>query len=329
MMTAWMLLAAYILDRLIGDPRWLPHPVVGMGKAIAATEKQLRRIMGRWKERGTLTPMRTRLLGVFLPIVVVGGTFSITWLLVKLADAVHPWLGWGVETVLVAITIATKGLADAGRAIWSPLVKGDLTEARRALSMVVGRDTERLDDGEIVRGAVETIAENIVDAVTAPLFFAAIGGAPLAMAYRAVNTLDAMVGYRDERYLYLGWASARLDDLANWLPARLTVCPMLAAMWVLRLDGRRAWQIIKRDAHRHPSPNSGIPEAAMAGGLHIRLGGTNWYRGVPSHRGHLGDPTEAFHPRHICQSIRVLYWTTGLYVCMLAVVIIAIDVATR
>jgi adenosylcobinamide-phosphate synthase len=329
MMTAWMLLAAYLLDRLIGDPRWLPHPVVAMGKATAATEKRLRRIMDRWKERGTLTPMRVRLLGIVLPVVVAGSAFVITWLLVIGVDAVHPWLGWGVQTVLVAITIATKGLADAGRAIWLPLVKGDLAEARRALSMVVGRDTDRLDEGEIVRGGVETIAENIVDAVTAPLFYAAIGGAPLAMAYRAVNTLDAMVGYRDERYLYLGWASARLDDLANWLPARLTIWPMLAAIWVLRLDGRRAWQIIKRDAHRHPSPNSGIPEAAMAGGLHIRLGGTNWYRGVPSHRGHLGDPTEALHPRHICQSIRVLYWTTGLYVCLLAAIIGGFDVAAR
>jgi adenosylcobinamide-phosphate synthase len=329
MMTAWMLLAAYILDRLIGDPRWLPHPVVGMGKVIAATEKRLRRIMGRWKERAALTPTRVRLLGIILPVVVAGGAFAVTWLLVILAEAVHPWLGWGLETALVATTIATKGLADAGKAIWSPLVKGNLTEARRVLSMVVGRDTERLDEGEIVRGGVETIAENIVDAVTAPLFFAAIGGAPLAMAYRAVNTLDAMVGYRDERYLYLGWASARLDDVANWLPARLTVWPMLAAMVFLRLDGRHAWQIIRRDAHRHPSPNSGIPEAALAGGLGIRLGGTNWYRGVPSHRGYLGDPKEALHPRHICQSIRVLYWTTGLYVCMLAVVIIGIDVATR
>lgn len=329
MMTAWMLLAAYILDRLIGDPRWLPHPVVGMGKAITATENRLRRVMDKWRQRGILTPTRVRLLGIVLPLVVAGGTFVVTWLMVTWADTVHPWLGWGVETALVSVTIATKGLADAGREIWSPLVKGDWRQARRALSMVVGRDTERLDEGEIVRGAVETIAENIVDAVTAPLFYAAIGGAPLAMAYRAVNTLDAMVGYRDKRYLHLGWASARLDDLANWLPARLTIGPMLAAMWVLRLDAPRAWQIIKRDAHRHPSPNSGIPEAAMAGGLHIRLGGTNWYRGVPSHRGHLGDAIESLHPRHICQSIRVLYWSTGVYVCLLAAIISGFDIATR
>lgn len=317
MKTALLLLAAYGLDRILGDPRWLPHPVVGMGKAIQALEKILRRCIGLLGKLGMAPSVTVRLLGCSLPLIVVGGVYLLVALAVTWMERWTEWGAWLLEVLLLWTTVATKGLADEAKGVDRALANGNLPSARRLLQRIVGRDTNRLDEPEIVRGTVETVAENIVDAVTSPLFYAAIGGAPLAMAYRAANTLDSMVGYRNERYRDLGWASARLDDGANWLPARLTVGPMLLALWILRLDPRRAWRILRRDAWKHPSPNSGIPESLMAGGLGIRLGGTNTYDGVPSHRPYLGDPV--FHKRreHIREALRVLHWTTLLYVALL------------
>ena len=210
-LAGWVALAI-VIDLIVGDPRALPHPVVILGKAISALEH-------RWNKG---SPQRRRLLGGCLTLVVVLGTLSVAWLGLALLSWVHPWLGLAAELWLLATTLAIKGLADAGRAIAAPLRQGDLPGARQALSRVVGRDTQALDEAEITRGAVETVAENTVDGITSPLLFALLGGAPLALAYKAINTLDSMVGYRNERYGDFGYASARLDDLANWLPARLT-----------------------------------------------------------------------------------------------------------
>ncbi|RAL25623.1 adenosylcobinamide-phosphate synthase CbiB [Thermoflavimicrobium daqui] len=312
------ILWAYIVDRLIGDPRWLPHPVVGMGKVISFLDKKLQQTIHKFQWKNETHTNHIRLLGFLFPLCVVGGVYILTKFVVTGIASWNHWLGFALEIALIATTIATKGLADAGNAIYQALISGDLSKARQALSMVVGRDTKQLNESEIVRGGVETIAENIVDAVTAPLFFAAIGGAPLAMAYRAVNTLDSMVGYRNERYLHLGWASARLDDLVNWIPARLTLVPMLLALGILRLDPKLAWQVMKQDAHRHPSPNSGFPEAAMAGGLHIQLGGVNTYQGKVSRRALLGQPLNERKPAHLLQAIQVLYVTTILYTGMIS-----------
>lgn len=315
---ALLLIIAYFLDRLLGDPSWFPHPVVAMGWMIRQVEKALRWCEQVWRLQGKWA---LRLLGCLFPILVVGGVYILSFLLVQGVAAVSVSLAWGLEALLIATTIATKGLADAAQGILSCLRQGDLAGARQQLAMVVGRDTETLDESEVVRGTVETVAENIVDAVTAPLFFAAIGGAPLALAYRAVNTLDSMVGYQNQRYRHLGWASARLDDGANWLPARLTVGPMLGALMWKGYDAKGAWQILRRDARKHPSPNSGMTEAAMAGGLGIQLGGTNRYQGVVSHRALLGDPVEERTQAHILASITVLKVTTLLFTIGLALVV--------
>lgn len=306
----WVLPVAYALDRLLGDPRWLPHPVVGMGKAISRVEAALRRLFA---------PRALRGAGVLLPLTVVGGSYGLTWALLWLLAQVNPWLAALGEAALIWTTIAAKGLRDAGMAVCAPLLRGDLPAARQALSMIVGRDTDHLDAPEITRGAVETVAENIVDAVVSPLFFALIGGAPLAMAYRAVNTLDSMVGYKNERYKELGWASARLDDAANYIPARLTALMLVAAAACLRLNAREAWRAVRRDASKHPSPNSGYPESAVAGALGIRLGGENRYGGQTSFRAYMGEKRRELEPHDIPKTGALLMAVSGAFVAIAAV----------
>ncbi|WP_091740085.1 adenosylcobinamide-phosphate synthase CbiB [Marininema mesophilum] len=313
----WLLILALLLDFLIGDPRWLPHPVIAMGKSITAVESWLRRLANIFHITGALG---WRILGCFLPILIVGGTYLLGLVIVMIAYYYSPWVGGGVEVLLIATTIAPRGLAEAGSGIYHALAAQNLVEARRRLALVVGRDTEHLDEIEIVRGAVETVAENIVDGVTSPLFYAALGGAPLALAYRAVNTLDSMVGYKNERYRYLGWASARLDDLANWIPARLTLPVILCALAFMRKSPVQAWRMIRRDAALHPSPNSGIAEAVVAGGLGIQLGGTNRYDGVISERARLGDDLRVKRKEDIITTIQLLWWVTVLYTGGLVVV---------
>lgn len=323
--TASLLVAAYLLDRVIGDPRWLPHPVIAMGWATPRMESCLRRLSA-WFHRGVVRGWSAKMWGCLLPLVVAGTAFLLTGAVLRGIGAWSSWAAWLAEVVLIATTLATKGLADAAQRIAAALGRGDLAGAREALSHVVGRDTQRLEEAEVVRGGVETVAENIVDAVTSPLFYAAIGGAPLAMAYRAVNTLDAMVGYKNERYRDWGWASARLDDLANWLPARLTVPFLLLALALKGQDTRRAWRTLRRDAAKHPSPNSGWMEAPMAGGLGIQLGGINVYQGVASHRATMGDPLKSKRKEHILMAIQVLRLCTALFVTALALLWWGVDV---
>ncbi|MHA0857156.1 adenosylcobinamide-phosphate synthase CbiB [Paenibacillus sp. CMAA1364] len=276
----FMLWAAYVLDLIIGDPRSIPHPVIGMGKGIKQIEKLIRRHVSH--------PGLMQKAGILLPVIVVGGSLLITWVLLRTLYMIHPWLSVVLEVVLIATTIATKGLKDAGMEVYDHLKRGDLPAARQALGMIVGRDTDHLDESEVVRGTVETMAENIVDAIVSPLFYAFIGGAPLAIAYRAINTLDSMVGYKNDKYINLGWASARLDDVANFIPARITGMLLVVSSWLLRLDYKGSYRTIIHDARLHPSPNSGYPESAVAGALGIRLGGENTYHGVVSFRAYMG-----------------------------------------
>ncbi len=252
-----ILLAAYLLDLLVGDPRWLPHPVVYMGKCIAWLEKKIRRQKFREDQ--------LKRIGIVFPLVLVGGSFLLVWLFLKGLAFIHPWLAWAAEAWLISTTIAARGLGEAGMEIYRHLKKEKVENARKALAMVVGRDTEVLNEREISRGAVETVAENIVDAIVSPLLYAALGGAPLAMAYRAANTLDSMVGYKNERYANLGWASARFDDAVNYIPARLAAIVLVIVSWMMRLDWRKCFAVIRRDARLHPSPNSGFTEAGVAG----------------------------------------------------------------
>ncbi|MFZ5814747.1 MAG: adenosylcobinamide-phosphate synthase CbiB [Bacillota bacterium] len=290
--TPWFLpLLAFAVDALVGDPPWLTHPVIWMGRAIQWLEGLLRR-----------TRLPLRLAGVILALALPALAWGATWGLIRLAGLLHPWLAVGVEVWLFSTTLAARSLAEHALAVWRPLRLGDLAEARRKLSWIVGRDTDRLDEGETARAAVETVAESTCDGVLAPLFWGLVGGAPLAMAYKAVNTLDSMVGHKDERYLHFGWASARLDDLANWLPARWS-----ALMIGLVGGSARALRTALRDAHRHPSPNSGWPEAAMAGLLGVRLGGLNYYDGEPEMRATMGDPLRPLEAADIPRSVRWMY----------------------
>ncbi|MBA4492806.1 adenosylcobinamide-phosphate synthase CbiB [Paenactinomyces guangxiensis] len=326
MEVAWIIFAAYLLDLLIGDPRWLPHPVVGIGRCISGFEKGLLSLIRRQRWKNESHPVQIRLLGILFPLLIAGSTYLLVFFITQLVYDWNVWAGRLLEIWIISTTIATKGLAEAGKKIYEKLISGNIRQARAALSMVVGRDTEKLDEEEIVRGGVETVAENIVDAAVSPLFYAALGGAPLAMAYRAINTLDSMVGYRNQKYLHLGWASARLDDLANWIPARLAIIPMLGALVLLQLHPRTAFHIYRRDASLHPSPNSGIPEALMAGGLHIQLGGVNTYQGQPSNRATMGEPVEPKKPSHLLQAIRVLHLTSAIYISILMPVTFLIQV---
>lgn len=314
MTEVWILCAAYLIDRVVGDPRSLPHPVIIMGWWITRLERVIRSLVN--------SESHLKLAGVLFPFVIVGGSYAVVWLLLWGAMFIHPVLAWILGAWLISTTIATKGLADAGMEIARHLVAGDMKAARRSLSMVVGRDTEQLDEPEVCRGAVETVAENIVDAIVSPLIYAAIGGAPLAMAYRAANTLDSMVGYKNEKYRNLGWASARFDDVLNYIPARLTALLLVAASWLQRLDGKQCWAMIRRDAHLHPSPNSGLPEAGVAGALGVQLGGLNYYQGVASNRAKMGDAKRPLQASDIVATIRLMYLVSLL--CLLVSVMISI-----
>ena len=309
---------AYLIDRIIGDPRKLPHPVVMIGKSISLLEKAIRSIVV--KER------YLKLAGLLFPILIGGGTYLLVALLLYGLNQVNHWLAVMAEIWLISTTIATKGLADAGLEVFRYLKKKDLPAARKSLGMIVGRDTENLEESEISRGAVETVAENIVDAIISPLCFALIGGAPLAMMYRAVNTLDSMVGYKNEKYQNLGWASARLDDLLNYLPARLTVGIMLIACSIKRLDVKGAWKMMKRDARLHPSPNSGYPEATIAGALHIQLGGTNYYFGVASRRAKMGEPFRSIEANDIFRTVAVMKATSNICVILFIVLSVVVEI---
>lgn len=308
--------AAYLIDRVVGDPRCFPHPVVIMGWWITRLERFIRAVVKRESD--------LKLAGVLFPLLIVAGSYIVVWLLLWGAAFVHPLLSWVLAAWFISTTIATKGLAGAGMEIARHLVAGDMAAARHSLSMVVGRDTEQLDEPQICRGAVETVAENIVDAIVSPLFFAAIGGAPLAMAYRAANTLDSMVGYKNEAYKNLGWASARFDDVLNYIPARLTALLLIAASWLMRLDWQQSLRMMRRDAHLHPSPNSGLPEAGVAGALGVQLGGLNYYQGIPSNRAKLGDPHRPLRSQDIKSTVGLMYLVSLL--CL--VVCLAISVVT-
>ncbi|SDG93849.1 adenosylcobinamide-phosphate synthase [Desulfosporosinus hippei DSM 8344] len=286
-----VVLCGFILDQVIGDPHSWPHPVIGIGKGISFLEEKL--------NQGS--PKVRRQNGVLLTLVVVGGSYLLTWGAVSLANFFHPILGFAFSIYIVFTTLAAKSLLDAGQNVLVPLTKGDLSEARIQLSWLVSRDTTNLFEGEIARGTVETLAENFVDGILSPLFYAALGGAPLAMAFKAVSTLDSMVGYKNERYLDFGWFSARTDDWANYLPARISVPILLLAGKLRRMSVAHAYRMWKRDASGHPSPNGGNPESVVAGLLGIQLGGINIYHGKTHHRAEMGD---ALHPVNATDIVR-------------------------
>jgi adenosylcobinamide-phosphate synthase len=281
----------WLLDALFGDPE--PHPVRGIGRVISRLEPVLHPL-GR---KG----------GVLLVLLVAGGTWLASWGMVAFAVRLHPWLGVLASSVLVFYAMSLRTLDREVRAVARALAGGDLPEARRRVGRIVGRDTGALDPAAVARAAVEAAAESSVDGVTAPLLFAAVGGGPLAMAYRAVNTLDSMVGHKDARYREFGWASARLDDLLNFLPARVTGCLLVLSASLAGEDAAGAWRIFRRDRLRHASPNAGHPEAAMAGALGLRLGGPSAYAGETVDKPWMGDGSEAVEAGHILRGMRLVH----------------------
>ncbi len=295
------ILLALLLDLLLGDPRWLPHPVQGIGWLAQQSEASLRRLIAHQK-----------LAGIFVVLLVVGSTVTVGLGLLKGAALLHPLAGDIVAILLLYTCLATRSLHDHALAVYRPLQAGDLAEARQRVGWLVGRDTDQLDEGEITRAAVESVAENTVDGCTAPLLFACLAGPLGALAYKAISTLDSTFGYKNERYLQFGWASARLDDLANLLPARLTALLVIPAALLLRLNPGNAWRIFWRDRHNHPSPNGGQIESAVAGALRIRLGGINSYFGQPSSRPFMGDSLQPLTGRHILQAVRLMWLVFGL-----------------
>lgn len=315
-----MTAAAIALDWLIGDPKWPTHPVILIGRFIRWVEGRLH----NGKETSVKSSGWLRAKGVLLTVSTVVLSFGLMLVLILAARSIHEWLGYLVSTWFISTTIAIKGLKDAAYLVYNPLRTGNLADARKYTGYIVGRDTDELGEEELTRAVVETVAENIVDAVIAPLFYALIGGAPLAMLYRASNTLDSMVGYRNDRYRHFGWASARWDDVMNWIPARLTgLLLILVALLQPGLSAKRAAAAIRRFAHLHPSPNSGIPESAVAGALGIELGGLNVYGGAASERARLGWPLRELAQQDIVCAVRMLYGVSfvvmGGLLCILLV----------
>lgn len=297
------ILLAILLDLLLGDPRWLPHPVQWIGWLAQWVESPLRRLIANQK-----------LAGIVAVLLVVGSTVLIGFGLLKGASLLHPLAGDVVAILLLYTCFAARSLHDHALAVYRPLMAGDLAEARQRVSWLVGRDTDQLDEGEIVRAAVESVAENTVDGCTAPLLFACLAGPLGALAYKAISTLDSTFGYKNERYLQFGWASARLDDLANLIPSRLTALLVVPASWLLRLDTGNAWRIFRRDRHNHPSPNGGQIESAVAGALGVQLGGVNSYFGKPSTRPFMGDPLQPLAAIQILQAVRLMWLSYGMVV---------------
>jgi len=302
-MPAMVVLSAFFLDLVLGDPRWLPHPVRGIGWMIDRTEPVLRRF--------ARSPRSEKRAGVLLVMFIVLLVYAFSALLLFLASFYSSMLGFIIAVLLAYTTLAARDLARSARTVLVHLEGGDIAGARRALSMIVGRDTAELDEQGITRAVVETVAENASDGVIAPLFYLALGGPALAMAYKAVNTLDSMVGYKNSRYRDFGWAAARLDDLANFIPARVTAVLLALAAWCLPgASGRNAFRISVRDGRKHASPNSGYPEAAVAGALGLRLGGPGAYGGLILDKPTIGDGLRDFDKKCIEKSIRLMYCAT-------------------
>ncbi|SRR6266545_2948690 len=295
---------AYALDWLIGDPEWAPHPVRWMGRLIHCGENSLRRFIH--------TPSAEFVGGLSLSLLVVGAFGLGSWLLLGWLGGWNQTLAFVVALYFAVTTLATRSLLDESRAVRRLLVKGDLFAARRQVPRIVGRDTKALDEPEVTRAVIETLAESASDGIVAPMFYLVIGGAPAALAYKAVNTLDSMIGHRDERYEYFGKFAARLDDAANFIPARLTALLFVLAAWMMRLDWRGSWRVLLRDGAKHKSPNAGRPEAAMAGALDVCLGGTNYYDGEPHHGPRLGDAKRPLDDRALGAALKLAAYASLL-----------------
>lgn len=299
-----LLMLAFLLDLVIGDPRWLPHPVRIMGGTISRTEIYLRKLK-----------VSEKFKGILLVTTIVGMTFIITWftvhILLRMSLTSHFLLltSYLLLIYLTSTTTAVRELINSARAVIEAVTNSNIEFARERLSMIVGRDTHALTEKEILKATMESLAENLSDGVIAPIFYLVVGGLPLAMAYKVINTLDSMVGYRNDKYLNFGWAAARLDDIANYIPARITGILIAVSSGIASRSLSAVYYSLKtmfRDGGKHTSPNAGIPEAAMAGALGIRMGGPSAYGGIVIEKPYIGNVRTEDYSRASTQAIAIV-----------------------
>lgn len=295
----------FCLDLILADPAWMPHPVVWMGRFITAAEKLLRKVFPKTSagERGA---------GVFLVLALLCVTGVISFGAIALANWVSPYLSFALQVLWCWQVLALKGLKQEAMAVYKKLEEKDLPAARTAVARIVGRDTESLSEEGVTKAAVETVAENFSDGVLAPLFYLFLGGAPLALLYKAVNTMDSMVGYKNERYLFFGWAAAKLDDIVNFIPSRIAALLWIAASGLAGQNSKNAFRVWRRDRRNHASPNSAQTEAACAGALGVRLAGPASYFGKAVEKPYIGDALRPIEPKDIEKACKVLYLASSL-----------------
>ena len=309
----YVLPIAFFLDLLIGDPQYLPHPIRWMGKAIDTLEPYFRKI-----------PVKLTFSGGLFAIGLVLGTWTLTTLALMIANGLHPVVKIGFEIALVYYCISARSLKDAAMAVGRCLQQKNIETARKKVGLIVGRDVANYGKDGIARATVETVAENLVDGVISPLLFAALGGAPLAMAYKMANTLDSMVGYKNETYLFFGKASARMDDILNYIPARISIPIIALASQLLAGTGVRAFKTAVTEGSHHSSPNAGLPEAAFAGALGVRLNGPNFYNGKLVDKPYIGVHFGKTETDHIKKACDIMLLASGLWLTLLCVLVVIV-----
>lgn len=309
MMTMTAIVCGFILDIFFGDPLWLPHPICLIGNLISFLEKRLRKIAG--KDSSNLL-----VAGFFLVVIVLLVSFAIPYYILAFAKDLNPWLGFILEVIMFYQIFAIKSLKEESEKVYDKLVNSTIEKARVQLSWIVGRDTAELSRDEVTKGTIETIAENTADGVIAPMFFMFIGGAPLAFLYKGINTMDSMVGYKNDKFLYFGRCAAKLDDLANFIPARISAILMIMATVLLKYNYKNAIKIFLRDRYKHLSPNSAQTESVVAGALGITLGGGHYYFGKFVPKEVMGDDLNKVSPEYIKKTNKIMYLsaTIGLII---------------
>lgn len=311
------MLAGFLMDLLLGDPYWLPHPIRLIGNWISFLEK---RLLGSKTEEKHTTPEQEKRRGMLLVLAVLSSTVFVTAVLLLGAYRLHPYLGAVIESIMTYQILATKCLKVESMKVYQELKKGDIAASRKAVSMIVGRDTECLDETGVAKAAIETVAENTSDGVIAPMIFTAIGGPILGFFYKAVNTMDSMVGYKNEKYQYFGSAAAKFDDVVNYIPARLSAWLMILASAITHMDWKNAKKVFLRDRYNHKSPNSAQTESVMAGALDVQLAGDAWYFGKLCKKPTIGDAIREIEPEDIRRSHTLLYMTAVLALVVFEVV---------
>ncbi|NLD94215.1 MAG: cobalamin biosynthesis protein CobD [Fibrobacter sp.] len=299
----FIITAALLLDIILGDPRWLPHPVRGIAAIATVCERFFRKACF----------FSLRIAGILTALTIIGLCSTAAILILKATSELHWTVAAAAGIFILYVSIAPRDLINHAHAVYKALILDSLDNARLKVAMIVGRDTANLDKKGITRAAVETVAESLVDGVTAPLFYALLFGPAGALTYRAINTLDSMFGHKNERYRYFGWASARIDDIANYLPSRITVPFIWLASCILRYNVKNSIYIFFRDKRNHHSPNSGLSEAAFAGALDVRLGGLNYYDGIADKKPFIGDPVRELEPSDIMKANLLMLSTTVLF----------------